>query len=124
MTAMRHALGIAVSQASGARQNFGSMTKPLHVGHAASSAILAVELAQEGFTASDQAIEGEFGFCDVFGGAGKRDNAAIARELGQPFEFETSRVSIKAFPCCGSIHGSIGAALQVSTVYPNPRSKA
>lgn len=110
---MRHALGIAVSQASGVRQNFGSMTKPLHVGHASWSAILAVDLAQRGFTASERAVEGEVGYCKVFGGMRDREDNAIAQTLGHPFEFETSRMSIKAFPCCGSTHGSIGAALRV-----------
>ena len=113
MAAMRHALGIAVSQASGVRQNFGTMTKPLHVGHASWSAILAVDLAQRGFTASEQAVEGQVGYCNVFGGVRDRDGERMAQALGHPFEFETSRMSIKAFPCCGSTHGSIGAALKV-----------
>src|SRR6266700_2265603 len=32
---VRHALGLAVSLASGLKENFGSMTKPYHAGHAA-----------------------------------------------------------------------------------------
>ncbi|MFQ5933470.1 MAG: MmgE/PrpD family protein, partial [Dehalococcoidia bacterium] len=49
------ALGIAASMAGGMRQNFGTMTKPLHVGHAARSGLLAALLAQKGFTASADA---------------------------------------------------------------------
>lgn len=82
---MRHALGIAVSQASGVRQNFGSMTKPLHVGHASWSAILAADLAQRGFTASERAIEGEVGYCKVFGGVREREDDTTAQALGRPF---------------------------------------
>jgi 2-methylcitrate dehydratase PrpD len=45
-----HMLAIAASSASGIRVNFGSMTKPLHVGRAAENGIVAAELASRGFT--------------------------------------------------------------------------
>src|SRR5687767_14740726 len=41
----RHAFGIAASMASGLRRNFGTMTKPLHTGIAARSALTAWRLA-------------------------------------------------------------------------------
>lgn len=111
---MRHALGIAVSMAGGVRQNFGSMTKPLHVGRAAQSAILAAELAQRGFTSSPTAIEGEYGYWDMFAGALNRDGDALARVLGNPFEVAKPGVSYKAWPCCASTFGAVDAALQVA----------
>ena len=111
---MRHALGIAVSMAGGVRQNFGSMTKPFHVGWAAQSAILAAELAQRGFTSSPAAVEGEFGYWDVFAGALNRDGDALARNLGNPFAVEKPGVNYKAWPCCASTFGGIDAALQVA----------
>jgi 2-methylcitrate dehydratase PrpD len=111
---MRHALGIAVSMAGGVRQNFGSMTKPLHVGRAAESAILGAELAQRGFTASPTAIEGDCGFWDVFAGARNRDGDALARTLGHPFAVQSPGVCFKAWPCCASTFGAVEAALQVA----------
>ena len=36
---IRHTIGIAASMASGIRANFGTMTKPLHVGRAASNGV-------------------------------------------------------------------------------------
>ncbi len=111
---MRYALGIAVSMAGGVRQNFGSMTKPFHVGWAAQSGILAAELAQRGFTASQMAVEGEFGYWDVFAGALNRDGDALARTLGDPFAVERPGVNYKAWPCCASTFGGIDAALQVT----------
>ena len=45
-----HALAIAASLASGIRVNFGTMTKPLHVGRAAQNGVLAAEWAADGFT--------------------------------------------------------------------------
>jgi 2-methylcitrate dehydratase PrpD len=111
---MRHALGLAVSMAGGARQNFGSMTKPFHVGRAAQSAILAAELAQRGFTASQVAVEGEFGYWDVFAGAQNRDGEALAKRLGDPFDVMKPGVNYKAWPCCASTFGAIDAALRVT----------
>ena len=49
-TALGHALGIAASMAAGIRVNFGTMTKPLHVGRAAQNGVTAAELAAKGFT--------------------------------------------------------------------------
>lgn len=40
---LTHALGITASMSSGIRVNFGSMTKPLHVGRAAENGLVAVQ---------------------------------------------------------------------------------
>ncbi len=59
------ALGIAASQASGLKANFGTMTKPFHAGKAAMNGLLSARLAARGFTASDKAIEGAHGFAQA-----------------------------------------------------------
>ena len=51
------ALGITASMAGGVVANFGTMTKPLHVGLGARNGVLAAKLAQAGFTANAKAIE-------------------------------------------------------------------
>ncbi len=56
------ALGIAASQASGLKINFGTMTKPLHAGKAAMNGLIAARLAARDFSARDDAIEGPQGF--------------------------------------------------------------
>src|SRR5258705_6430758 len=50
------ALAIAASMASGIKANFGSMTKPFHIGHAARNGLCAALLAQEGMTAKLDAL--------------------------------------------------------------------
>src|SRR5437762_11546265 len=77
-TQTRTALAIAASQASGLKENFGTMTKPFHAGHAARSGVLSALLAREGFTASEQAIEGPQGYLAVLS-AGTREESAIER---------------------------------------------
>lgn len=106
------ALGIAASMASGLRSNFGTMTKPLHAGLAARNGVLAALLAREGFTASPNALDGEFGFLAAYQ-HGKRDDS-VWDDLGSSWEI-TSRygLAIKPYPSCGATHPAIEAALAV-----------
>jgi len=104
---MRGALGVSASLASGVRQNFGTMTKPLHAGLAARSAILATRLAEQDFTCAPDAIEGKFGFMKVFGGTAP---ASYAKDWGQPLEILTETgIGLKAYPCCAATHPAIDA---------------
>src|SRR5262252_6168173 len=50
------ALAIAASLSSGLKANFGTMTKPLHIGRCAQNGMLAAMLAREGMTASHDAF--------------------------------------------------------------------
>lgn len=61
----RHALGIAATQSSGHRQQFGAMTKSLHAGVAGSGGILAALLAQHNYTADHDSVHGRRGFLAV-----------------------------------------------------------
>jgi 2-methylcitrate dehydratase PrpD len=55
---LAHALGIAASLAAGIRANFGTMTKPLHVGRASENGVTAAILASRGFTADPTVLDG------------------------------------------------------------------
>lgn len=111
---VKMALGIAASLAGGLRQNFGTMTKPLHAGKAAANGIQAVLLAQAGFTADDNIIEAPLGFAKVFGHGGEVDWVKASENLGKTFLI-TSPVglSIKPYPSCGFAHCAIDAALYI-----------
>lgn len=110
---LQHAIGIAVSSTGGVRGNFGSMTKSLHIGRLAQAAIMAVELAAEGFTGNTEAIEGDFGFWAVFGRDPEYAGQSISTVLGQPYEIAEPGFNVKAYPCCASTHAAIDAALDV-----------
>jgi 2-methylcitrate dehydratase PrpD len=105
------ALGLAASFSSGLKANFGTMTKPLHVGHCSRNGLLAALLAADGFTANDGAIEHRQGFLQVFNGAGNFDAEAILRDWGQPWDIVQPGVAIKQYPCCGSTHPAVDAML-------------
>ncbi len=101
------ALAIAVSLASGVKANFGTMTKPLQVGHSARNGVMAALLARDGFTANPQAFEHEHGFFNVFNGPGTFDAGRIFEGWADPLDLVETGVELKQFPCCGSTHSAI-----------------
>lgn len=105
------ALAITASLASGIKANFGTMTKPLHVGHTARSGLFAAQLAREGFTANPAALEHKQGFLLVFNGAGNFDAEAILAGWGQAYDIVRPGLGIKQHPCCGSTHPAVDAML-------------
>jgi 2-methylcitrate dehydratase PrpD len=105
------ALGLAASFASGLKANFGTMTKPLHVGHCSRNGLLAALLAADGFTANSGALEHRQGFLHVFNGAGNFDTDAILHDWGNPWDIVRPGVAIKQYPCCGSTHPAVDAML-------------
>ena len=104
------ALGIAASMASGVVSNFGTMTKPLHVGLGARNGVLAAKLAQGGYTANAQAIEAGMGFYKVFHGETAIHSEAI-EELGRSYALETDGIRVKPYPCGGLTHQAIDTVL-------------
>ena len=105
------ALAIAASLAAGIKANFGTMTKPLHVGHTARDGLFAALLARDGFTANAAALEHKQGFLEVFNGGGNYDAAKIIAEWARPWDIVSPGVAIKQHPCCGSTHPAIDALL-------------
>jgi 2-methylcitrate dehydratase PrpD len=104
-----HAFGIAGSESSGLRENFGTMTKPLHAGRAAAKGVLAAMLASKGFTGTGNIFEGEAGFFKAM--AGNYDLEKIHKSLGNPYEVESPGLSIKPYPACGATFNGIDAML-------------
>ncbi len=105
------ALSIAASFSSGIKANFGTMTKPLHVGHCARNGLLAAFLARRGFESNPGALEHHQGWFEVFNGAGNYSPERIFSGWGAPFEIETAEMGLKQFPCCGSTHPAIAMML-------------
>ncbi|HEX3178182.1 MAG TPA: MmgE/PrpD family protein [Methylomirabilota bacterium] len=107
----RHALGIAASLASGLKENFGSMTKPFHAGHAAESGVRAAQLAREGMTASDEALEGRQGYLAAFSDAAL--SAAAFADLGRRWQLSASGIAVKPYPSCALTHSAIDALVDL-----------
>ncbi len=112
-TQVRHTIGISASMTSGIRANFGTMTKPLHVGRAASNGVTAALLAQNGFEANREALDGPWGYFSVFGRG--FDAEMISGCLGKPHTIVDPGVSIKPYPCGVLTHPSMDAMLSIVT---------
>ena len=108
-----HTLGVTASMTSGIRTNFGTMTKPLHVGRAASNGVTAAMLAQSGFEANMEALDGPWGFFSVLGRGFDVEN--IAGCIGNPHTIVDPGVSIKPYPCGVLTHPSMDAMLALVT---------
>jgi 2-methylcitrate dehydratase PrpD len=106
-----HALAIASSLARGLRVNFGTMTKPLHVGRAAENGVVAAELAARGFTGGEDGLDGRWGFFQVFGGGADLDR--LVPILGGPYSIVSPGVSFKPYPCGSLSHPSMDAMLKL-----------
>jgi len=115
-TAANHALAIAASEASGLKENFGSMVKPLHAGLAARNGILAAELARGGMTASRSALDGPQGFLASFDSASTTLDEVVG-SLGSQWEVLDTGITVKLYPSCAATHPSLDAILELRRQY-------
>ncbi len=110
------AIGLACSMPSGVRRNFGTMAKPFHAGWAARNALVAYQLASEGFTAAPDALEARVGFFAVYGNERSRPELAAER-LGQPYAVVDPGIGLKRYPCCYGVHRAVDGMLMLRERY-------
>ncbi len=110
---LRSGFGIAASFAAGIRCNFGTMTKPLHVGRAAENGVTAALLAARGFTADPDALDGPWGFYAVHGGGVSLEKTS--QGFGKTWSIVEPGVSIKPYPCGVLTHPTIDLMLKLVT---------
>jgi 2-methylcitrate dehydratase PrpD len=108
---LRSGFGIAASFAAGIRCNFGTMTKPLHVGRAAENGVTAALLAARGFSADPDALDGPWGFFAVQGGGVSAEK--ISQGFGKVWTIVEPGVSIKPYPCGVLTHPTIDLMLKL-----------
>ena len=99
--------------AAGIRCNFGTMTKPLHVGRAAENGVTAALLAARGFTADPDALDGPWGFIAVQGGGVSEEKTA--QGFGKTWSIVEPGVSIKPYPSGILTHPSMDLMLKLVT---------
>lgn len=106
------ALAIAASHASGLAVNFGTMTKPYHVGMAARAGLLSTHLAARGATASKEPFEHQRGFLTAFAPDSIADWNAPT-ELGREWHLVRHRLCVKRYPTCYFMHRSFDATVRM-----------
>jgi len=107
-----HALAIAASAASGLKENFGTMVKPLHAGMAARNGVVAALLARAGMTASGAAIDGPQGFLAAMDSE-QPSLEALAADLGARWEIVDTGITVKLYPSCAGTHPTLDALLDL-----------
>jgi 2-methylcitrate dehydratase PrpD len=112
--ATAHALGIAASLACGVKENIGTMVKPLHAGAAARNGVMAARLAQQGFTASEVALDGPQGYLAVMDSERPAsDLARVIQDFGKRWELLDTGISVKLYPSCAATHPPLDVLLEL-----------
>jgi 2-methylcitrate dehydratase PrpD len=106
---------------------FGTMTKPLHAGLAAASAVQAALFSKAGITAGSDTLHGPTGMGTLMVGQdveelregmkGKIEHGQTvtfaANDIGLPLHIEEYGLKVKRFPNCGSIHRALDGLLEL-----------
>ena len=109
-------MAIAASEACGIKESFGTMVKPLQAGLAGRNGVLAVQLAEAGFTATDLAIEGSQGLL-VAMQASCHDSKDEMTRLGRSWEIVDGGITVKLYPSCAATHPAIDTLLDLRKKY-------
>ena len=108
----RNALNAAASMPAGLKANFGTMTKPMHAGHASRSGLTAALLAERGHTAAAGAMGTDRGFLDLYAGDAAPDTDAMA-SLGEEWALRADGIQVKKYPCCYFTHPAVYATQEL-----------
>jgi 2-methylcitrate dehydratase PrpD len=109
---LTNALGIALSMASGVMEFLegGAWTKRMHPGWAASSAVTACAMAQNGFIGPRNTFEGRYGLFNTHIDATNQASLEkCTNGLGQIWEMQN--ISLKPYPACHYNHAFADAAI-------------
>ena len=114
-----NAFGVSGCMASGLREfqkdDERDMVKRLHAGWAAHNGVMAALLAQQGMTAPRTVLEGEFGYCKVYAGAGGPNLEQLGKDFGRPYQIQLREV--KPYAAQGGSHVCIEALMQFKAQY-------
>lgn len=115
-TQVVNAIGLAVAQAAGTRENVGSEGKSFQAGHANAAGVRAASLAEAGFEAGSHALDGPHGYLALY--ANGEDAATLLCDLGQaPLELRRAGLDIKQYPMCYATHRALDGVLDLRRAY-------
>ncbi len=130
-TQTAHAISLSTSLCGGMMSQFGTMTKPLHAGLAASGGVQAACFAEQGLTAGADTLHGSKGLRQLMVGPDVESLAEQMRgkaEHGQTMQFNTDNIGapvhieehglkVKRYPNCGSVHRALDGLLELRQQY-------
>ena len=113
---LTNAFGIAASESSGLRANFGTQTKPFHAGRAAAKGVQAAKLALLGMNSNPYIMETEGGYALASTGEMDLDGMYAFMDNGISCFIEPG-ITIKPYPCCKCTHNGIDAIYETMKEY-------
>lgn len=108
-------VGMCVSFSSGVRKNFGTMTKPLHVGILSENVYFFAKLVSRGFTANEETFNEPMSYSAIT--AGEHLELSSLEKLGKTWESAEFGIIVKLYPCCAYTHRSIDAVFELVDKY-------
>jgi len=113
---MRHALGLAYSQAAGNAQTIydGALATRLQQGFSARAGLFSTILAANGITGAHDLLEGRAGFYPVYYRGMDYDVSRLLDGLGEKYEF--LNMATKPYPCCGFLMAPIENVIEMMRV--------
>ncbi len=114
---LAEAVGVAGTFASGMAQTIrdGAWSKQLNAGRAANGGLIAVELAEQGFTSTRGVLEDTHGYFEIFGIPGRFEPDRLVGKLGG--HWETLNIEFKHFPSGFHGHYFLDAATHLKQQY-------
>jgi 2-methylcitrate dehydratase PrpD len=111
-----NAIGLAVAQCAGSRENVGTEAKSFQAAQTNASAVRAALLAQAGLQASPDALDGPHGYTTLYG---QRESLDVALDsLGEgALELELSGLDVKQYPMCYATHRTLDGVLALRREY-------
>lgn len=111
---LTYALGLAASESSGIKANFGTMTKSFHAGSAAGKGIRIARLASLGYDSNPACMEEKCGFADLTIGGADFSPVYAAIEGGIS-EFTDDKMVMKPYPSTKASHNGVDAMFALVT---------
>ena len=108
---MAYAMSISISRAAGFKSQFGTMTKVLHCGLAAQTAVMAAQFAAGGFDAGMDTLDGHWSFLTLMGGENPAGFAKPLAKLGKILAIDEFGIVFKPFPTCAYTHRALDGIL-------------
>jgi 2-methylcitrate dehydratase PrpD len=107
------ALGLALPMVGGtfaSLHHAGSSVRSIRDGVAYRNGVLAAAMAMRGLRGDKEVFEGPFGYYKSYFG-GRYDRDELVGDLGK--RHESGRISLKPWPSCRHLHGTLTAVLQI-----------
>ena len=107
-------IGLAATQASGMRNQFGTETKPLHAGLAAEQAYSSVRFIEFGLSSSRESLDGENGFLNLYG-ADEHQADLLTSDWGHSWRITSPGLWFKVYPFCSAAFHAADATFELLT---------